>query len=125
MSVRLTDDEATQADASVTAAGWAAPHARATAALIRADWKRAREEATNALATLREVAAFPCASPEAASGWWADCRQREREAMGGTLPPEVQRRHWCARCVAKDAVERLDSGDVTPVGHDVQKKEEA
>lgn len=65
-------------------------------------------------AALREVAAFPCASSGAAMGMWADCRQREAEAMGGTLPPEVQRRHWCARCVAKDAVERLDSGDVGP-----------
>lgn len=71
-----------------------------------------RSEAAEA--ALREVAAFPCASSGAAMGMWADCRQREREVMGGTLPPDVQRRHWCARCVAKDAVERLDSGDVGP-----------
>lgn len=65
-------------------------------------------------AALREVAAFPCASPGSSLlGFWEDCRERERTANSGKLPPEVQRRHWCARCVAADAVERLDSGDVT------------
>lgn len=55
---------------------------------------------------LLEVAAFPCAS--SGSGLlWEDCRERERKANGGALPAEVQRRHWCARCVAADALEHL------------------
>jgi hypothetical protein len=107
-AVRLSDAEARQADGSVTAAGWSDPKVMATAALIRADWLRARKELADARAALREVAAFPCASPGSGLlGFWEDCRQREREAMGGTLPPEVQRRHWCARCVAADALAHL------------------
>lgn len=107
-AVRLTDAEAKQADESVTAAGWADPLVKATAALIRADWRRARKDLTEALAALRKVAEMPCRSPGAGRfGFWADCRERERKAMGGKVPPEQQRESWCPRCVAADALEHL------------------
>lgn len=61
------------------------------------------------LASLRKVAEMPCISPgsQGRFGFWADCRQREREAMGGKVPPEEQRQSWCPRCVAADALEHL------------------
>lgn len=59
-------------------------------------------------AALRKVAEMPCQTPGAGRlGFWADCRQREREAMGGRVPPEEQRDSWCPRCVAADALESL------------------
>lgn len=55
---------------------------------------------------LRKVAGMPCVR-----GTWlregVDCRQAEREAMGGCIPEEEQRRWWCPRCVAADALEHL------------------
>lgn len=59
-----------------------------------------------ALDALRKVAAMPC-RPRA-SDWPVDCREEWREAMGGTIPEAEQRRRWCARCVAADAVSTLD-----------------
>ena len=65
-----------------------------------------RAEAT--LAGLRKVAEMPCV--QARHNRYmkvADCREREAVVMGGKIPPEEQRRGWCPRCVAADALEHM------------------
>jgi len=68
-------------------------------------------------AALRKVAEMRCALPMAGRpDWYADCREAGRDAMGGTIPEAEQRRWWCPRCVAADALENLPkSGDVGPI----------
>jgi hypothetical protein len=63
---------------------------------------------STAEAGLREVAEMKCTSPYSGNvRWWVDCRDRERKSMGGRKSPEEQRRGWCPRCVAADALEHL------------------
>lgn len=59
-------------------------------------------------AALHKVADMPCVhSLHNRYMGVADCREREAVFMGGELTSEEQRKSWCPRCVAADALEHL------------------